>query len=88
VAARASRLTVTTTPVELTGADQGQSSGSSILVQAGSVTVYVGGSTVTAADGFPIAAGATLTLDLDPGELLYAVAASGSTTVHVLRTAL
>ena len=54
-----------------------------VKVPAGSGTVYVGGSTVSAATGFPLAAGEALEVDM-VNEALYAVA-TVTTTVHMLR---
>jgi hypothetical protein len=52
--------------------------GSSILLKAVGA-MFVGGNDVTAANGFPVAAGATFSLDLGQNESLYGVAAAATT---------
>lgn len=47
-------------------------------------TVYVGGSTVTSATGWPVAGGTTASFDLEATDVLYAVVASGTAVVPVL----
>jgi oxalate decarboxylase/phosphoglucose isomerase-like protein (cupin superfamily) len=51
------------------------------------ITVYVGGtSAVDSTDGFPVAAGESITLTLGSGEELHAVAASGTPSINVIRS--
>ena len=50
----------------------------------GGATVFVGDSDVSTASGFPLAAGASMSVDLDPGESLWGVVASGTVEVRVL----
>lgn len=52
----------------------------------GPTDVYLGGQGVTSAAGYLLSEGATLSADLEPRELLYAIAASGTQTIHVLQT--
>jgi len=47
-------------------------------------TVYVGPAGVTVANGFPLATGSVLSLDLGPSAELYAVSASGSHAVRIM----
>lgn len=47
--------------------------------------IYIGGSAVTAANGYPIGEGA-LTMLLGPGDDLYAVAGSGTPSINVMVT--
>lgn len=49
-----------------------------------SVSVYLGDSAVASSDGFELAAGEAAAIDLETGEVLYAIAASGTVTVHKL----
>jgi hypothetical protein len=75
----------------LTAVEADAISGSAVTVRvpSGGSTVYLGGATVddTGANaGFAVASGEALSIDLDPGESLYGVVASGSQTVHVLRS--
>lgn len=69
---------LTTTPTD-------DSAGSSILVtnRHATVSVYLGPSIVTST-GYELKAGESVSVDLNPGETLYAIAASGSVSVHVL----
>lgn len=84
---RTSRLTIGATATQLTGTDDDYAAGSVIDVHAMAGTVYVGGPDVTAANGRPIAAGASLRLDLRYGETLFGVAAAATTAdVAVLRS--
>lgn len=52
----------------------------------GLIDVHIGGSTVTSAgaNGFTLAAGNSISIDLAPGDELYAVAASGTPNIDVL----
>lgn len=50
----------------------------------GSITVFVGGPTVSTANGIPILAGSSFSIDMVSGERLYAVAASGTPVVRIL----
>ena len=58
----------------------------SALVSAPSADIYVGGPDVTTANGILVASGANLSVDLGPGDLLYAVASAGTPTVRVMTT--
>lgn len=78
------QVALSTTPARLSGPAVGTYQ--SILVQApAAATLYVGGSDVTSANGFPVAAGQSLAVDLLPHDELYGVLASGSGTASVLR---
>jgi len=85
VAIRTARITVTTTRTELapTGLDGG-SSGSSLLLKS-DAAVYIGGPDVTPANGWLLAAGEPVSAELDYAEHVYAIMASGTATVSVLR---
>ena len=48
--------------------------------------VYLGGSLVTSANGYALTAGGTLTGWLFPGDCVYALTASGTSTLAVLQT--
>lgn len=87
MAVQPARITVGTTATELTAPTTDAAYGSSILVGGPTVTVtlYLGDAAVTAATGWPLAAGATLPITLDAGERLYAAVATGTTVVPVLR---
>lgn len=77
-------VTTTATALNQAEADNTGTSGLLVAVPSGGATIYVGGADVTAANGFPVAAGQTLTTDVDRGEQLYAVTASGTQAVAVL----
>ena len=54
---------------------------------AGSVIVYVGGASVTTANGLPLEVGEKLAFDLDANVVLYGVVASGTADVRILEGA-
>ena len=56
-----------------------------VLTGGSAADIYIGGSDVSAAEGYPIGAG-TLTILLGPGDDLWAVAGSGTPTINVLVT--
>lgn len=85
MAVKPRRVTVTTTATELTDRDTDTRSGHSILFRP-AAAVFIGGVGVTTADGYPVDANAEMALDLGSGERLFAVAASGTAVVSVLRT--
>lgn len=85
MAVKPARVTVTTAATLLTPATTDARSGSSVLIRP-AADVYVGGPGVTTATGYLVSAGAELAMDLQSGETLHAVAASGTVVVSVLRT--
>lgn len=83
----ANTITVGSAPVQLAAADGGigeELVGASVT-NPGPVTVYLGGSDVTASTGTPLVSGATLSIDLEPGDRLYGITASGTQDVNVIR---
>lgn len=53
----------------------------------GNTTVYIGDSTVTAANGFPLVKhGAPIQGNLGPGQDLWAIVESGSETIRIFST--
>lgn len=81
----AAQVAVSTTAVKLS-TDASAGDGSSVLVQAPAAAIlYVGGSGVTSAAGFPIPAGQSLSVDLPPFDELYGILATGTGTASVLR---
>jgi len=59
----------------------------SVLISNGSgAAIFLGGSGVTASNGSQLAASTAITLWLFPGDSLYAVTASSTSTVGVLQT--
>ncbi len=57
-----------------------------VVANRGASSVYLGGQGVTAAEGYELAAGEKLSLELRPSDLgLYAVAASGSVRLDVMQ---
>lgn len=91
---KAEVITVGTTPTIVMGSNalgNGAGSGSVsyptagiIRIPSGAVTVYFGGSQVSTSDGCPFVAGEDLETDL-VNEILYAVVASGTQNIYVLR---
>lgn len=87
MALKTAQVTVGTTPVQLTGPDLDHRDGNSIAVQApAAATLYIGDATVTSSTGWPVAAGQSLALDLNYGEIVYGVLETGTGTAYVLRT--
>lgn len=82
------QVSVGTTATALSTAESDDRSGSSICVSnpSGGSTVYLGPAGVTTGNGFALDAGASMAFDLQPGELIYGIVASGTVTVSVLRT--
>jgi hypothetical protein len=56
------------------------------VYNAGSNTIFIGGSTVTTATGIPLAVGATATFDLAFGDGLYGIVAAATENARVLQT--
>lgn len=79
MAVKSTQVTVTTTATELSAGreDYVETSRICVAVPTGGHTVYVGGAGVTSATGFPVAAGQSFADDLDGGEELYGIVASG-----------
>ncbi len=78
-----------TTPSSLMTTDRVQGVGvvgQSLLISNpdSAYTVYLGGSTVTSATGYPLAPLEKVAVDAGTGETLYAVATTSSVTVSVL----
>lgn len=82
MAATSSRFVVGTTAA-LIAADA--DAGAALIRNRGTGAVYFGDATVTSSTGFQVDPGETIPVDLFPGDALYAVSASGSNVVHVLR---
>lgn len=81
------QVTVSTTVTKLSVVDTGSRADSSIAVAApAGADLYVGDATVTATTGFRVPAGATFSGNLESGEDLYGVLASGSGTAYVFRS--
>lgn len=84
----AASITVGTAATQLSSTTDDSAFGHGLLVKvpAGGQTVFLGGSGVTAAAGYPLAAGESFTADLTPGDALFAVVAATTQAVNVLRT--
>lgn len=67
-------------------AGTGSVPGSHVVLRPANGNIYVGGSDVSSSNGFLVASGGILGVDLETGESLYAVAASGTVTVHILKS--
>jgi hypothetical protein len=79
------KYTLSTT-AELIAAGGEGSNYKTVMIRSASDTVYLGGATVTAADGFPLNVDETFSLELGPQDDLYAIAGSGTPTINVLVT--
>lgn len=76
MAVSAQRVAVTSTPAAVNTASTG---GLVLLVKnLGAEAADLGGSAVASGAGFELAAGATVEVNLDPGDVVYAVAATGT----------
>jgi hypothetical protein len=86
VAVTAQRVTVSTTAAAL-NTDSDTRGGTTLVIKNTSANAAdLGPSTVTASTGFDLAAGATLTVELGPGEQLFAIrSAAADATLAVLR---
>lgn len=85
MAVSAARVTVSTTPVALNTADS--AGGRLILKNISANAADLGPSTVAAGTGFDLAAGATQSVDIDAGEVVFAIrSAAADATIAVLRT--
>lgn len=81
-------VSVTTTATALNAAESAGSDKVSLTIKVptGGATVYLGGSDVTTAQGYPLAAGESLPINtLARGEVIYARVAASTQNVHVLR---
>ena len=79
------RITVSTSAVALNSASAG--SGERLIISNGSANAAdLGASTVTAGTGFGLAAGATISVELDPGDQIFAIrSAAADAVLGVLR---
>lgn len=87
MATRSSIITVTTTATRLApGSDTDNPGYRDLAIQnTSAVTIYLGGADVTTATGFPLVAGASLTLDdVQPGSLPHAIVATATATLALL----
>lgn len=81
------QISVTSTATALTGAsdDDERADFSVVATNRGTLSVFLGNSTVTTATGLELAVGATVNIELRPGDRLYAIAVSGTQRVDVLK---
>ncbi len=90
MAVSTAQIPVGTTATLLSGVDPGSGGApngqSLVLSNTGAATVFIGGPGVTTTTGYPVPAGAEYSLDLDGLETLFAIVATGTVTVAVLRT--
>ena len=78
-------VSVTSTATVLNTSETDQLPRYSVAVyNSSAVTVYVGGSAVTTSTGFPVAAAGSFSVDLDRGEGLWGIVATGTASVVVL----
>lgn len=82
---KAHRVTVDTSPTKInTAATDGLSGAGGQARNRGASSIYVGADDVTTATGYEVEAGDVVAFDLDQGENLYGVTASGTCIMHVL----
>ena len=76
----------TATRVDVTDPWYANSALGSVLVRnRGSVSVFLGGSAVTTANGFELGAGESVSMDLGTKDTLYGIVASGTARVDVVQ---
>ena len=86
---KSSQATITATAAAIVDGSAGNNGYplSATVKNSGATTMYVGGSDVTNSNGFAVGAGEAVSVDL-VNDILYAVTASGTTTVQILRVGL
>lgn len=63
----------------------GDGDGDSVnVINNGAAIVYVGGVGVAVADGFPVAAGGSLSMEVPPGTSVYGIVVTGTVECRVL----
>ena len=88
MAVSAQRVSVGTSATSLVpSVDADSAAGQSLAVKnLGAASVFLGGSGVTTAAGWEVAAGdPPVTVDLPPGSTLYGIVASGTVSVQVMQ---
>ena len=86
MAVSASQVAVSTSATALHASESDSRIGQSVAILTCTVDIYLGATNaVTTGTGAKLPAGTPLSVDLDAGEQLWAIAASGG-TAHVLRT--
>ena len=83
MAIRATTTTLSTTP-SLIASGISLGDPKTVVLKNASATIYIGGADVTTVLGLPLGVGEALTIDLGPGDKLYAVASAGTPTVNTL----
>jgi hypothetical protein len=88
MAVQASVVTVLTTPTLIaSGLGCTLQDRRTVLLTGASAALFIGGTEVTTAAGFPMAdAAAQIALELGPGDSVFGIVATGSATVRVLVT--
>lgn len=85
MAITAARVTASTTAVALNSADA-QSPTKLFITNTSANAADIGPADVTAGAGYPLAANASIYLDIDPGDVLFAIRSGGADAViSVLR---
>lgn len=86
MAVEGAQVSVGTTETELTGSQTDTIAGQSLVaINKGAASVFLGGTGVTTSTGFELAAGESVSLDVNQGEQLFGIVGSGTQDVHVLR---
>lgn len=83
MAVKTNRVTVGTSLVELTAGDRNPSS-IAIKVLSGS-TIYFGGPDVSTSNGWAVAVGESVSIDLEVGETVHVVTTTGTAEVQTMR---
>lgn len=89
MAVEGAQVSVGITATELTGTQTDTLAGQSVVARLPSgapASVFLGGTGVTTTTGFELTAGSSVAMDLSDGERLFGIIATGTQTVHMLRT--
>lgn len=83
----AQRVTVTTSPTLILNPLNGSVTGpiTAIIKNPGPTSVFLGGASVTATEGFELATGGVVDAELISGDLLYGVTASATQELQTIR---
>jgi hypothetical protein len=77
-------VAVAVTATRLDSTAEGTALSQCMVKNVGTATVYIGGSNVTTANGFPLEIGEAATCDLGRNEALFGIVASGTQNVRVM----
>lgn len=81
-----SRIDVTSTQIQVNSTSDPANSAGLMITNRGTAAVYLGATGVTTATGWQLDAGASVSVeDYNSRDAIFAIAASGTQTLHVIR---